>query len=116
MTITLRMFPVTPVDASTNRSRDDRLELEGGLSQTGRPAELVRVRNGKTMAIDTHRGGRSTANGQAMKRSLSMEASDDDGVSRSMARRKKSAPIVPKDIPQKCRDCDKTFKRPCDLT
>lgn len=45
---------------------------------------------------------------------LSDEQQPDEGVQRSMARRKKNAP--PMDINQKCAHCDKVFKRPCDLT
>lgn len=37
----------------------------------------------------------------------------DEGTKRSMARRKKDAP--PMDINEKCKNCDKVFKRPCDL-
>lgn len=39
---------------------------------------------------------------------------DDDGVKRSMARRRKSD--KPGDVMHVCRDCKKVFKRPCDLT
>jgi len=46
---------------------------------------------------------------------LSEQSSDDDGVRRSMARRKKSA--LPTDhAAQTCGECGKEFKRPCDLT
>lgn len=50
------------------------------------------------------------------KRENDVEDDDeaDEGVQRSMARRKKNAP--PMDINQKCDFCDKVFKRPCDLT
>lgn len=50
------------------------------------------------------------------KRENDIEDDDDadEGVQRSMARRKKNAP--PMDINQKCDYCDKVFKRPCDLT
>lgn len=50
------------------------------------------------------------------KRENDVEDDDeaDEGVQRSMARRKKNAP--PMDINQKCDYCDKVFKRPCDLT
>lgn len=47
------------------------------------------------------------------KRTMSLDGAD-EGVQRSMARRKKNAP--PMDINQKCDHCDKVFKRPCDLT
>lgn len=105
---------------SANWPRDERLELQGGLSQNGRPAELVRVKNGKTIAIGNHISSdgetSSLAKHQVMKRSLSVDTSEDDSVTRSMARRRKSAQVAPKDLVQRCRDCDKEFKRPCDLT
>jgi hypothetical protein len=50
----------------------------------------------------------------ASKRAINIEDGVDEGVARSMARRKKDAP--PMNINQKCPDCDKVFKRPCDLT
>ena len=46
--------------------------------------------------------------------SLDEELDDDDAL-RSMARRRKSAQAPAKQV-QQCRDCDKIFKRPCDLT
>jgi hypothetical protein len=91
---------------------DETLTLEGGLSQNGRPAELVRHKDGKAISLRTGEPYEEDAV-PAMKRSLSNQ-SVDEGVARSMARRKKNAP--PMDINQKCRDCDKVFKRPCDLT
>lgn len=99
---------------------DETLELRGGLSKNGRPAELVRVKNGKTMPIGNQPvnddKGKSPVTRQVMKRSLSEETSDDDSVTRSMARRRKSTQAVPKDVTQRCSECDKEFKRPCDLT
>lgn len=44
---------------------------------------------------------------------MSVESEDD--IMRSMARRRKSAQTVVKEV-QRCSDCDKVFKRPCDLT
>ena len=91
---------------------DERLRLEGGLSQTGRPAEIVRIKDGKSISLRTgkviHEGSP-----QSLKRSMSEES--DDEMVRSMARRRKSALPVVKDV-QKCSECEKTFKRPCDLT
>ena len=40
----------------------------------------------------------------------------DDDVMRSMARKRKSAQPTLKDTAQQCSECDKVFKRPCDLT
>ena len=48
------------------------------------------------------------------KRTITLDDAVDEGVERSMARRKKDAP--PMNINQKCSNCDKVFKRPCDLT
>lgn len=42
------------------------------------------------------------------------EDSDEDPL-RSMARRRKNAQAAAKEA-QQCRECDKVFKRPCDLT
>jgi len=99
-------------EAPADVPRDERLTLEGGLSQTGRPAELVSHKDGKAISLRT--GEPYDENTfPAMKRSLSTQSTD-EGAKRSMARRKKDAP--PMDINQKCRDCEKVFKRPCDLT
>lgn len=49
------------------------------------------------------------------KRAIALDEDElDEGVERSMARRKKNAP--PMDINKKCSHCEKIFKRPCDLT
>ena len=101
-------------------SRDERLELKGGFSQNGRPAELVRVKNGKNIAIGNHNTGDdaacSSGKHHLMKRSLSVDTSEDDSVTRSMARRRKTTQVAPKDVVQRCHDCDREFKRACDLT
>lgn len=94
------------------RPSEERLTLEGGLSQTGRPAELVCHKDDKAISLRTGEPYDEKAV-PTMKRTLSNQSMD-EGVARSMARRKKNAP--PMDINQKCRDCDKVFKRPCDLT
>lgn len=107
-----------PLTHSTNkRSRNDEIRLHGGIAETGRPAELIRVKQDGT-AI-------SMATGEVVdlkapitfKRSLSEQLDDDEDIMRSMARRKKNA--TPEELaPKKCREpgCDKEFKRPCDLT
>ncbi|EEH21548.2 hypothetical protein PABG_03764 [Paracoccidioides brasiliensis Pb03] len=94
---------------------DEELTLEGGLAATGRPAELVRRKKNQAISLRTREPYEEMASPviPMMKRSLSTETCD-DSVTRSMARRKKNAP--PLDINQKCKDCDKVFKRPCDLT
>ena len=90
----------------------ERLTLEGGLSKTGRPAELVVHKDGQPISLRTGEPYNKDA-APTIKRSLSIEEVD-EGVDRSMARRKKNAP--PMDINKKCNHCDKVFKRPCDLT
>ncbi|KAI9776479.1 MAG: copper-binding transcription factor [Peltula sp. TS41687] len=109
-----------------NHSPSERLVLEGGLSQTGRPAQLVRVKDGKSIPIGPEMPAKE-AGGQVykegtfpslMKRALSEQSDDDDQVLRSMARKRKLGPgeMVSAPPPQKCQDCQKEFKRPCDLT
>jgi hypothetical protein len=93
-------------------SRDEKITLRGGLSHNGRPVELVREKNGKVMSIDE-----DAAKSFRIKRRLSEAHADDDTddeVTRSMARRRKSE--KPGDVIHTCRDCNKEFKRPCDLT
>ncbi|KAJ4372164.1 hypothetical protein N0V83_003937 [Neocucurbitaria cava] len=98
---------------STNQAllSDEKITLRGGLSHDGRPVELVREKNGKVMAIAE---GASNAYKGLSKRALSDDEMDDDEVTRSMARRRKSE--KPGDVMHTCRDCKKEFKRPCDLT
>ncbi|KAJ5884854.1 Zinc finger C2H2 [Penicillium taxi] len=91
--------------------------LEGGLSKDGRPAELVVVHEGKSISMATGDLYDPISPPLAFKRGVSFSSVDfveEEGVERSMARRKKNAP--PMDINQKCDHCDKVFKRPCDLT
>ena len=92
---------------------NEKLSLAGGLSQTGRPAEIVRVKDGKSISLRTGEEVQEGSPSQGLKRSMSEESDED--MMRSMARRRKSALPIVKD-PQKCSECDKTFKRPCDLT
>ncbi|KAI1499159.1 hypothetical protein F5X99DRAFT_293063 [Biscogniauxia marginata] len=100
----------------------DEVKLMGGLTTTGRPAELVRVKkNGKAISIAT---GKAIENVDEelkgpirFKRSMSEQAEDEEEIMRSMARRKKNA--SPEELaPKKCNHpgCNKEFKRPCDLT
>lgn len=93
--------------------RVENLALKGGLSKTGKPAELVAMQDGKPISLRT---GLPYAEEMSspVKRTISFDETMDEGVQRSMARRKKNAP--PMDINQKCNHCDKVFKRPCDLT
>jgi hypothetical protein len=94
--------------------RDETVSLHGGLSHNGKPAELVRHKDGKVISLATGRvipreemGPPATA-----KRSISDADVEDEEALRSMARRKKNA----KPEIHECPQCDKEFKRPCDLT
>jgi hypothetical protein len=84
---------------------DEKITLRGGLSRNGRPAELVREKDGKVLPL---------ADGSAYKRALSDDEMDVDEITRSMARRRKSD--KPGDVMHLCSHCKKEFKRPCDLT
>lgn len=101
------------IRATLTCGSDEKITLRGGLSHNGRPIELVRNKNGKTIPLADNAD--SIATGSSSKRALP----DDDGldadeVTRSMARRRKSD--KPGDVMHICRDCNKEFKRPCDLT
>lgn len=98
---------------TTNQSinSDEKLIVRGGLSHNGRPVELVREKNGKVISIDDDT---EQAYPGLSKRSLAEATMDEDEVTRSMARRRKSE--KPGDVMHMCRDCKKEFKRPCDLT
>ncbi|KAL8952961.1 MAG: hypothetical protein Q9222_001180 [Ikaeria aurantiellina] len=85
----------------------ERLGLHGGISQTGRPVELVRIKNGQNISLRTGSALDPVSN-------IADGESDNDPL-RSMARRRKTAQAAAKEA-QKCRDCEKVFKRPCDLT
>ena len=94
--------------------RDDRLGLHGGLSQTGQPAQLVRIRDGRSVSLRTGEEVEPLPGfGQRPQSSIHMELDDD--IQRSMARRRKAEQAAMKEQ-QKCKECDKLFKRPCDLT
>ncbi|GAB7356197.1 hypothetical protein MBLNU459_g6780t1 [Dothideomycetes sp. NU459] len=103
--------------AKSDVAKDERLELHGGMTHNGRPAELVRRRkSGTLISLNTGEvippSPRSDA-AMAPKRSMSAEV-DDDGVRRSMARRKKGAPIQTYTCNHGA--CDRQFPRRCDLT
>jgi len=99
--------------------RSDEIKLHGGLAKNGRPAELIRVKNGKAISISTGKPVDLEDDNASVtfKRSLSAGLEDDESVLRSMARRKRSATAAEL-APKRCREpgCDKEFKRPCDLT
>ncbi|KAI9370719.1 hypothetical protein BJX61DRAFT_535384 [Aspergillus egyptiacus] len=96
----------------TDGKQAPELILEGGMSKTGRPLELVVQKDGEAISLRTEQRYDEHSI-PSMKRTLS-SASADEGAQRSMARRKKNAP--PMNINKKCKDCDKVFARPCDLT
>jgi uncharacterized C2H2 Zn-finger protein len=83
------------------------------LSKNGKAAELVVMQDGKPISLATGKPFEVDASAP-IKRTITIDGATDEGVERSMARRKKDAP--PMNINQKCSDCDKVFKRPCDLT
>jgi hypothetical protein len=95
----------------SHSNRDDEVTLEGGLSQTGRPAELVRWKNGIGQSLRTNERYEQQP---GIKRQRSSESLDND-AERSMARRKKNA--EPKILRLQCSDpaCQKVFGRKCDL-
>ncbi|KAL9131129.1 MAG: hypothetical protein Q9175_006851 [Cornicularia normoerica] len=85
-------------------STNEELSLLGGLGHTGRPAELVRIKDGQAISLRT---GEVVEPGKAV--------GTDDDLHYSMARRRKSELAAAKQA-QRCSECDKEFKRPCDLT
>ena len=87
-----------------NSTSDEQLSLHGGLGRTGRPAELVRIKDGQAISLRT---------GEAVKPDTTRDLDDD--LHFSMARRRKSEQAAAKQA-QRCSECDKEFKRPCDLT
>lgn len=93
---------------------DEEIAISGGLSQNGRPAELIRTKNGKAIALSNNTIIEDMEEGTSSKRPLTDADIDEDEVFRSMARRRKSE--KPGDVVHVCRACDKEFKRPCDLT
>lgn len=107
--------------ANMELDASDEVRLHGGLSENGRPAELVRVKkDGRAFSmatgepVDLNEDVRDVGR---MKRSLSEEEDEAEDILRSMARRKKN-PTPEELAPKRCREpgCTKEFKRPCDLT
>ena len=96
-----------PEQSILNFSSNERLSLFGGLGRTDRPVELVRMKDGQAISL---RSGQPV-DPAAYARS----ASEDEDLQMSMARRKKSEQAAVKQA-QRCSECDKEFKRPCDLT
>lgn len=101
------------VRTTLTKQSDEKITLRGGLSHNGRPMELVREKDGKTIPLA--KDADSVATGfSSSKRALTDDEMDVDEITRSMARRRKSE--KPGDVLHLCRDCKKEFKRPCDLT
>ncbi|KAK0846468.1 hypothetical protein LTS02_014904 [Friedmanniomyces endolithicus] len=97
-------------------SPDETVSVHGGMSHNGKPAELVRyTKDGKVISLATGKtlSGEEVASG-SMKRPIPADLTDDEDALRSMARRKKGAKPEIHECP--IPDCDKEFKRPCDLT
>jgi hypothetical protein len=93
---------------------DESLAIQGGISTHGRPAELVRKKDGKTIPL-INGSYRVALDAMSSKRPHSDdEFEDDDDPLRSMARRRKSDRAG--DVMHQCSSCSKEFKRPCDLT
>jgi uncharacterized C2H2 Zn-finger protein len=104
-----RMLP----DTYLLNDSDEEITIEGGLSKNGKPAELVRKKDGKVIPL-SERSALNEGSPSSFKRPLTDDEMDDDDVFRSMARRRKSD--KPGDVMHSCRVCEKEFKRPCDLT
>ena len=87
-----------------------KLSLEGGIGRTGQPAQLVRTTNERSISmLDGEEVDLDVLREEA-RRSGAGELDEDTLL--SMARRRKNA----EKIMHRCSECDKEFKRPCDLT
>ncbi|KAL2888564.1 Zinc finger transcription factor ace1 [Ceratocystis lukuohia] len=124
LTATLALPQGCPLLTKSLHCSGDEIKLYGGMSQNGRPAQLVRVtKDGITISVETGEiledlnGPVAHQPPIRMKRSLSEQLADDEEIMRSMARRKKN-PTPEELAPKRCLHpgCNKEFKRPCDLT
>jgi len=97
----------TSVEDGTQPTPDDEVTLEGGLSENGNLAELVRWKNGEGISLRT---GLPYVPMAGMKRSASSAAPGDAQLS---ARRKKGVEYPVLHLP--CDRCGKEFNRACDL-
>ena len=105
---TMDYSQLVPIDDSLpthdlTRDRGEKLRLQGGISRNGKPAELVREKDGKMIPIDA----------DEVMMSPPVEAGDDD-AERTMARKRKCD--IGKIEWRACRECGKEFTRSCDLT
>ena len=98
-------------DLSLTIFSDERLVLHGGITQNGRPAELARSKEGKLISLRTGEPVDTDTESPIRKSFATQEERDEYEL--SMARRRKNAP---EKVSQRCSECDKEFKRPCDLT
>ena len=87
---------------------DERLVLHGGLTENGRPAELARMRGDQLISLRTG----EPIDESAVTPRFATDAEREE-YQLSMARRRKGAP---ERVNHRCVDCNKEFKRPCDLT
>lgn len=87
-------------------SNDEKISLRGGLSHNGRTIELVREKDGKIIPITTHF--------RRWRMISEEEVEEDRETMRSMARHREAQ--EPGGVLLKCRDCEKTLGRSCDLT
>ena len=99
----------TVVEDGTQPTFDDEVTLEGGISETGNLAELVRWKNGEGISLRTGLPYLAMA---ATKRTASMAGCDDAQLS---ARRKKGVEYPEQHLPCPLKDCGKVFSRQCDL-
>ncbi|KAK5941232.1 hypothetical protein PMZ80_006509 [Knufia obscura] len=99
----------TSVEDGTQPTVDDEITLEGGLTETGNLAELVRWKNGEGISLRT---GLPYVPMAGMKRSASSAACDDAQLS---ARRKKGVEYPQLHLPCPLDGCGKVFSRACDL-
>lgn len=91
--------------------RNSKISLEGGFGYTGRQAQIVATSNGRSISLRTGEEIDLAAIREERSRSGSHETDED--ILLSMARRRKAAA---EKVAQRCRECNKEFKRPCDLT
>ncbi|PHH65498.1 hypothetical protein CDD81_2278 [Ophiocordyceps australis] len=94
------------------------IQLFGGIAETGRPAQLVRLnKDGTAISLADGKPVDLSQGPIQFKRSLSVQLDDSEEIRRSMARPRKNA--KPEQLsPKKCPvpGCNKTFERRCDLT
>ena len=90
---------------------NEHLVLHGGLRENGRPAELARYRDGTLISLRT--GEPIDVDAESPPSVTFASQAEREEFELSMARRRKNAS---ERIVHRCSECDKEFKRPCDLT